>query len=128
MFHAKLAAISATAALLSSAAFGQSGDSVLGTIVSDLQTAGYVQIEVTRSANGYVIEAKGKSEEIEQVYDLNGVLISQEFEYEDDDQDDDDDEDEDDEDEDEDDDDDDDEDDDEDDDDDDDDEDDDDEG
>lgn len=86
----KIAAISATAALLTTSALAQSTDAVLDGIISDLQSAGYSQIEVEQTADGYEIEAVGATDEVERTYDAAGTLLSEETEPLDEDEDEDD--------------------------------------
>ena len=76
----KFATISATALLLGTSSLAQTSDPVLDDIVADLAAEGYSRIEVKRSPSGYKIEATGAPGKIEQVYDAEGNLKSEEIE------------------------------------------------
>ncbi|MHC0053420.1 hypothetical protein [Actibacterium sp. D379-3] len=75
----KFTFVSATAALLATAAVAQStGDAVIDTITGALAREGYSYMEVKRSRNRIRVEAKGEAGEIERVYDREGNMVREE--------------------------------------------------
>ncbi|MGB8622430.1 MAG: hypothetical protein WCD16_06405 [Paracoccaceae bacterium] len=73
-------AMSATAALMSTAALAQSSsnDPVIDQIVADLSGQGYTHIEIKRGTDRIRVEARGPDGSVEAVYDASGAPLSQE--------------------------------------------------
>lgn len=75
-----IAALTAGAALIATAALAQTQNPVTDPIVAELEAAGYTRIEVETEADGYEIEAWSELGEIERYYSLDGLLLREEVE------------------------------------------------